>query len=78
MILTGKHEDMKPEEIASESSHGVSKVNRPRLVGNGVILFVVLVLLAIVYGSPYSSTLPFLSAGGILLTIALVLCQVHR
>jgi hypothetical protein len=57
---------MKSGEIASESNYVVTKVNRPKLVGDGVILFVVLVLLAIVYGSPFSSALPFLSAGGVL------------
>jgi uncharacterized membrane protein YdfJ with MMPL/SSD domain len=53
----------------------LTKVIRPNRVGNGVILFVISVLLAITYGSPFTGTLPFLSAGGILLVAAMVLNQ---
>jgi hypothetical protein len=47
------------------------RVNRPKWVGNGVILFVLLVLLATIYACPYPAVYPFLSAGGIILVLAL-------
>jgi hypothetical protein len=48
-------------------------MKRSKLVGDGVILFVVLMLLLTIYACPYLAVYPYLSVGAGILVIAIIL-----